>query len=195
MAEDAARHASAGRARDADGVRPHFHQVRSAAVLGAPCALAPSSAHAAAWQGQACRDEEAGLRVLQAGAGYARGRQVPRRRPYDRHAEGDGPGLRAGAALRARDACGACQQVSAARRGPPHPPIRGRHPQRSTKLLDRLTDTSLYTGHHRHRFDVSGRGRGLAGRDSIVKGGAESTHTPQYYGGNVQDLSQIVMRR
>lgn len=30
--------------------------------------------------------------------------------------------------------------------------------------MDRLTDTSKYTGSHKERFDESGKGKGLAGR-------------------------------
>eukprot|EP00771_Trimastix_marina_P000456 gnl/Trimastix_PCT/1477.p1 GENE.gnl/Trimastix_PCT/1477~~gnl/Trimastix_PCT/1477.p1 ORF type:complete len:193 (+),score=24.04 gnl/Trimastix_PCT/1477:82-660(+) len=37
-------------------------------------------------------------------------------------------------------------------------------------IFDRLTDTSLYTGTHKGRFDDNGRGRGKAGRDSVAKG-------------------------
>ena len=37
-------------------------------------------------------------------------------------------------------------------------------------IFDKLTDTSLYTGTHQHRFDASGQGRGLDGRESIAKG-------------------------
>ena len=37
--------------------------------------------------------------------------------------------------------------------------------------VDRLTDTSKYTGSHKERFDESGKGRGLEGRDSPAKGG------------------------
>ena len=37
-------------------------------------------------------------------------------------------------------------------------------------IFDRLTDTSQYTGAHKHRFDAQGRGRGLAGRDRVGKG-------------------------
>ena len=50
--------------------------------------------------------------------------------------------------------------------------------------LGRLTDSSQYTGASAQRFDKDGRGRGLAGRDSISKskGGV---------GDGVQDLSQI----
>lgn len=33
-----------------------------------------------------------------------------------------------------------------------------------------MTDTSKYTGSHKHRFDEEGKGRGLEGRDSIPKG-------------------------
>ena len=37
-------------------------------------------------------------------------------------------------------------------------------------LLDRMTDTSKYTGTHKQRFDESGKGRGLEGRESVAKG-------------------------
>jgi len=36
--------------------------------------------------------------------------------------------------------------------------------------VDRLTDTSLYTGTHKERFDEHGKGRGGEGRDSTSKG-------------------------
>ncbi len=36
-------------------------------------------------------------------------------------------------------------------------------------VLDRLTDTSKYTGSHKERFDASGRGKGLSGRDTGAK--------------------------
>ncbi|KAJ8875122.1 hypothetical protein PR048_023015 [Dryococelus australis] len=38
-----------------------------------------------------------------------------------------------------------------------------------TAGLARLTDTSMYTGSHRQRFDEAGRGRGLAGRTDIAE--------------------------
>ncbi|XP_029942730.1 tubulin polymerization-promoting protein family member 3 [Salarias fasciatus] len=38
-----------------------------------------------------------------------------------------------------------------------------------TAAVDRLTDTSRYTGSHRERFDQSGRGRGREGREEIVE--------------------------
>lgn len=41
-------------------------------------------------------------------------------------------------------------------------------------MLDRLTDTSQYTGSHKHRFDASGRGKGIAGRDLAAKGAGMS---------------------
>ena len=50
-------------------------------------------------------------------------------------------------------------------------------------IVDRLTDTSQYTGAHKARFDSSGHGRGLAGRDS---GGRD--------GSKVTDLSQLADR-
>ena len=37
-------------------------------------------------------------------------------------------------------------------------------------VTDRLTDTSKYTGAHKHRFDETGHGLGIAGRDAPVKG-------------------------
>ena len=33
-----------------------------------------------------------------------------------------------------------------------------------TGAVDRLTDTSKYTGSHKERFDESGKGKGLEGR-------------------------------
>ena len=34
-----------------------------------------------------------------------------------------------------------------------------------TGAVDRLTDTSQYTGSHKERFDDSGKGKGIAGRE------------------------------
>lgn len=39
-----------------------------------------------------------------------------------------------------------------------------------TEAVDRMTDASHYTGTHKERFDESGKGRGMAGRDSNAKG-------------------------
>lgn len=36
--------------------------------------------------------------------------------------------------------------------------------------VDRLTDTSKYTGSHRQRFDETGKGKGIAGRKDLVDG-------------------------
>ncbi|XP_041986371.1 tubulin polymerization-promoting protein homolog [Aricia agestis] len=36
--------------------------------------------------------------------------------------------------------------------------------------VDRLTDTSKYTGSHKQRFDDSGKGKGIAGRKDLVDG-------------------------
>ena len=65
--------------------------------------------------------------------------------------------------------------------------------------MRRLTDTSTYTGTHKHRFDKGGKGRGLAGRDSIAKGAsrvdaygvADYYVHPIYQRNNVHDLSLI----
>ena len=40
----------------------------------------------------------------------------------------------------------------------------------TSEIVERMTDTSLYTGSHKHRFDEEGKGKGLEGRDSIAKG-------------------------
>lgn len=34
--------------------------------------------------------------------------------------------------------------------------------------VDRLTDTSKYTGTHKQRFDDSGKGKGISGRKDLV---------------------------
>ncbi|XP_069488722.1 tubulin polymerization-promoting protein family member 2 [Ambystoma mexicanum] len=34
--------------------------------------------------------------------------------------------------------------------------------------VDRLTDTSKYTGSHKERFDESGKGKGIAGRENVT---------------------------
>lgn len=36
--------------------------------------------------------------------------------------------------------------------------------------VDRLTDTSKYTGAHKERFDESGKGKGIAGREDVTDG-------------------------
>ena len=39
-------------------------------------------------------------------------------------------------------------------------------------VFAKLTDSSQYTGAHRHRFDEEGRGRGIEGRDDVPTGAA-----------------------
>lgn len=34
--------------------------------------------------------------------------------------------------------------------------------------MERLTDTSKYTGSHKERFDATGKGKGIAGRKDLV---------------------------
>ena len=75
-------------------------------------------------------------------------------------------------------------------------------------IFDRLTDHNLYTGTHQHRFDKRGKGRGLAGRDRIMKGFGYASTSGSYAGqskfiGNtntntdevIHDISQVLMRR
>jgi hypothetical protein len=83
-------------------------------------------------------------------------------------------------------------------------------PQKSGgNIFDRLTDSSQYTGAHKHRFDQHGRGRGLEGRDRIATGrghvaansgvgvggrqytGSTNTKSDQVF----HDSSQFLMRR
>jgi len=40
---------------------------------------------------------------------------------------------------------------------------------KASSVVDRLTDTSKFTGTHKHRFDETGQGKGLAGRESVPK--------------------------
>lgn len=36
-------------------------------------------------------------------------------------------------------------------------------------IFDRLTDSRLYTGAHKFRFDEAGRGLGIDGRDEVLE--------------------------
>jgi hypothetical protein len=56
--------------------------------------------------------------------------------------------------------------------------------QTESGIFARLTDSSKYTGAHKHRFDEDGHGRGLNGRD--IGGNGNSTH-----GGRTGDLSSM----
>ena len=67
------------------------------------------------------------------------------------------------------------------------------------QFVTRLTDTGGYTGTHKYRFDKTGKGKGLRGRDSIAKGSSHVdadgvadyyTH-PVYQLDIVHDLSLI----
>ena len=44
-------------------------------------------------------------------------------------------------------------------------------------MLAKLTDHTQYTGHHRHRFDAMGRGRGLKGRDDYCGVGSSKYYS------------------
>lgn len=57
-------------------------------------------------------------------------------------------------------------------------------------IFAKLTDPNLYTGTHVYRFDDSGRGLGLAGRDSIAHG--RGTHHVWHEGEPVRDLSDML---
>lgn len=58
--------------------------------------------------------------------------------------------------------------------------------QKATKAaaVDRLTDTSKYTGSHKERFDTSGKGRGKAGREDAVE---SSGYVGAYKGSGTYD--------
>jgi hypothetical protein len=75
-------------------------------------------------------------------------------------------------------------------------------------IFDRLTDTSLYTGAHKARFDQHGQGKGLAGRDRVTKGGgthgaSRNAKDGAYYRGSTNtgtnqtfhDSSEFLTRR
>lgn len=39
---------------------------------------------------------------------------------------------------------------------------------KASETVNRLTDTSKYTGSHKQRFDETGKGKGIAGRKNVV---------------------------
>ena len=41
---------------------------------------------------------------------------------------------------------------------------------KAAAAVNRLTDTSKYTGSSKLRFDESGKGKGIAGRENVVDG-------------------------
>ncbi len=50
--------------------------------------------------------------------------------------------------------------------------------------VDRMTDTSQYTGSHKERFDESGKGKGKDGRENIAD---NSGYVGNYKGANTYD--------
>uniref|UniRef100_A0A8D0DJF1 Tubulin polymerization promoting protein family member 2 n=1 Tax=Salvator merianae TaxID=96440 RepID=A0A8D0DJF1_SALMN len=54
----------------------------------------------------------------------------------------------------------------------------------TASVVDRLTDTSKYTGAHKERFDESGKGKGLAGRADLVE---NSGYVGAYKGAGTYD--------
>ena len=58
--------------------------------------------------------------------------------------------------------------------------------QSVTGNVDRMTDTTLYTGSHKERFDESGKGKGLEGRVDAV---ATSGYVGNYKGEGSYDKS------
>ena len=62
-----------------------------------------------------------------------------------------------------------------------------------------MTDTSKYTGAHKLRFDESGKGRGLEGRDSTPKGPGNRPHLVSeqvsYVTGNLIGLDAVDSER
>lgn len=47
-------------------------------------------------------------------------------------------------------------------------PISPLQKAKTVGAVERLTDTSKYTGSHKERFDESGKGKGKSGRENIV---------------------------
>ncbi|GJQ77766.1 hypothetical protein Trydic_g16031 [Trypoxylus dichotomus] len=50
------------------------------------------------------------------------------------------------------------------------PGVTGIGLNKTTDTVNRLTDTSKYTGTHKQRFDETGKGKGIAGRKDLVDG-------------------------
>lgn len=58
--------------------------------------------------------------------------------------------------------------------------------QSATGNVDKMTDTSTYTGSHKERFDESGKGKGAAGRSDIAD---NSGYVGNYKGEGTYDKS------
>jgi len=65
---------------------------------------------------------------------------------------------------KAQDVLKAEAKQQAAARPPKKEYNRPVYGEKQPSIFDRLTDTRLYTGSHKHRFDANGLGRGLDGR-------------------------------
>ncbi|XP_069701591.1 tubulin polymerization-promoting protein homolog [Periplaneta americana] len=67
------------------------------------------------------------------------------------------------------------------------PGIAGTTGVSKTGAVDRLTDTSLYTGSHKERFDESGKGKGIEGRENVAE---DSGYVTGYKGKDTYDKKQ-----
>lgn len=97
--------------------------------------------------------------------------------------------------------------TSHARKGVPARVLASREKsQKGSSIFERLTDTSAYTGTHKHRFDSQGRGRGISGRDAVAKGRGSArgrrTATRAYVGNTntntdqtFNSISEFLVRR
>ena len=56
--------------------------------------------------------------------------------------------------------------------------------QSATGAVDRMTDTSKYTGSHKERFDQSGKGKGIQGRQDKA---ANDGYVGNYKGAGTYD--------
>jgi hypothetical protein len=60
----------------------------------------------------------------------------------------------------------------------------------SPPIWERLTDHRLYTGTHKLRFDDSGHGRGLSGRDPELDSAGQARSRD---GRRIRDLSEVCL--
>ncbi len=51
---------------------------------------------------------------------------------------------------------------------------------KNSGVVDRLTDTAKYTGSHKERFDETGKGKGLEGRDTAMATGTQDGYVSGY---------------
>eukprot|EP01135_Chromosphaera_perkinsii_P009474 Nk52_evm17s1763 gene=Nk52_evmTU17s1763 len=57
----------------------------------------------------------------------------------------------------------------------------------NAKIVDKMTDTSQYTGAHKARFDADGKGKGLAGRTDPAS--SDTGYVGNYKGENTYDAT------